>query len=205
MSLKNFYVHRWVILLLALVMPSGVFKGGVESLKNVDYLNENSKTYQPVDEDLDDDSDVEPDLRIYIFLTCILGIFMILLSTMNVVGLVWYDWLVAHCPIRWVRGICMGVRKPEVETPFHKFVENSVCLETLNQNGASSEQLSKPKYAGDNEMPKGSDKTKALTEKRSGMGTLYLSKPKSIDSSVEFMTMSKSDKTQPHSRVIKNG
>ncbi|KHJ49257.1 hypothetical protein D918_00380 [Trichuris suis] len=63
----------------------------VAPLKNVDYLNENADADKHIVGKFDDDDDVEPDVAIYVALSCMLGIYMILTSITIMAALFCYD------------------------------------------------------------------------------------------------------------------
>ncbi|KFD57601.1 hypothetical protein M514_01704 [Trichuris suis] len=117
----------------ALVIGALVLLTFVAPLKNVDYLNENADADKHIVGKFDDDDDVEPDVAIYVALSCMLGIYMILTSITIMAALFCYDWFVRHIPFANIRKICMGLKETEMESPFYKFVENSVRLASFEQ------------------------------------------------------------------------
>ncbi|CDW53061.1 hypothetical protein TTRE_0000132401 [Trichuris trichiura] len=140
----------------------------LKSLKNIDYLNENADVNKNIDEDVDDDNDVEPAVTIHIVLTCLFGIYLILTSVAIMAATLWYDWFVSHCPFDRIRKICMGKKETEMESPFYKFVENSVRLSAFQQRAKlnKQEKPTKPGILQDSvSLPsEDTDKTNASTE-----------------------------------------
>ncbi|KFD58635.1 hypothetical protein M514_19233 [Trichuris suis] len=136
MSLKLRHVSSSALVISALLLQTFV-----APLKNIDYLNENVDADKYIEEEFDvDGNDMEPDVATYVALSCMLGIYMILTSITIMAAAFCYDWFVRHLPFANIRKICMGIKETEMESPFYKFVENSVRLASFEQRKKLTKQ-----------------------------------------------------------------